>query len=200
MTNIDTIGSDTIGDSVGEAFERSQSRALRGLHSLLDDAGPHGVVSAEAVRSAIGSRQQARRSGPVRVYVACPLTEVAIACLIASNLSTARYEVTSTWHGVVKDGRESADPDMRRLILRQNLQDLARADMVVAWTASGKPKGTYGEIGRACAAGKPVVWIQGTWGDGASIDDADPMVTIVWSIKAEDVMRVVGEVSRTVRG
>ncbi len=120
-----------------------------------------------------------------RVYICSPLSEAPIANLIAADLRAAGFTVVSTWHANVDPTKpEPRDPRVRREILETNLRELARASAVVAWTASGTPKGTYGEIGRALARGLPVVWIQGDDGRGGSIDDADPGVRILSATEA----------------
>jgi nucleoside 2-deoxyribosyltransferase len=114
----------------------------------------------------------------VRIYVAAALGEAHVARLIANVLANHGYAVCSHWHGLCLVS-EVTDPRARRECLAENLADLTRCDVVVAWTAAGVPRATYGEIGYALALGKRVVWIQGERAEGACIFDADPGVVIV---------------------
>ncbi len=125
----------------------------------------------------------------MNIYVASPVTEAMIAEMIAFALRSAGHQVTSTWHRDVVSGQDPYAVYGKREALKTNLQDMHRADVMVAWTGSGVGKGTYGEIGRFLAQGKPVVWVQGSEGLGGSIDDADPGVTVVKSAREEDVLR-----------
>lgn len=181
-----------LGDPIGEHVV-SLIGERDALRKLLADAGPNGCVTADAVRTSLGVQ---RRPGPARIYVASPLTEAPIACLIADALRERGYQPTSTWHFDVQAGRDPCAMHGRQESLRINLQDMARADMCVAWTATGRGRGTYGEIGRMLAQGKPVVWIQGEGGEGSSIDDADPGVVIVRSCAEVDVMGAVERVAK----
>jgi hypothetical protein len=156
------------------------------------------------VESAIRSLREIRRSvasapsiaGPVPVYVAAPLSEVLTARVIADALRADGFAVASTWHATVEPGDVDEEGHSRRDALMSCLQDLARARMVVAWTATGTPRAAFGEIGVALACDKPVVWIQGNPArrEGRCIFDADPRVTVLSSLRTEDMLLAVRQV------
>ncbi len=75
--------------------------------------------------------------------------------------------------------QESRDPEVRTRILQANLSDISKSNLLVALTHVGNPKGTRGEIAWALGMGTPVLWIQGTNGEGSDIFDAHPDVDIL---------------------
>lgn len=124
------------------------------------------------------------------IYLAAPLAQAHVARLLATMLASAGHRITSTWHATAA----TVDPTHihdRRACLADNLQDLTRADLVVAWTAEGTPRATLCEIGHALATGKPVVWVQGAGGEGANIFDASPLVTVVREHREEVLLGAV---------
>jgi len=128
----------------------------------------------------------------LNIYVAAPITQVHVACLIAQALTADGFTVTSSWHSLVQStDRSPLDPRVRQDVLATNLSDLHRAALVVAWTGAGIPKATYSEIGWALARGKRVVWIQNSEGGETNIFDADPGVTILRETDTDAVVRTV---------
>jgi hypothetical protein len=128
----------------------------------------------------------------VSVYIAAPLGEFPLANLIANELRSAGYRVVSTWHADMAPGcKDPEHPKDRMMTLLGNVQELHRADLLVAWTASGTPKATIGEIVYMLALGRPAVWIQGPDRAGANLWDAHPLCEIVPSIQAADVLHAV---------
>lgn len=107
----------------------------------------------------------------VRVYVAGSRDIAGQADRLADFLRSDEVEITSKWHVNETKLVDPSDGDVRRKILRSNLEDLEKADFVVALMTSGKPKATYAEIGYALAEGKPVVWI-------GPVESEDPLACI----------------------
>jgi hypothetical protein len=127
------------------------------------------------------------------IYIAAPLSEWPVANCIARDLRLAGYRVVSTWHAAMAPG--CSDPEhlrARQEALLDNVRELHRADIVIAWTASGTPKATIGEIVHHLTLGRPVVWIQGPDRKGANLWDAHPCCEIVPSIEARVVLEAVG--------
>jgi hypothetical protein len=122
-------------------------------------------------------------SADVSVYVAAPLAHFRFARGFANTLTEAGFAISSSWHFAAfeDDVADPTDAPTRADILAMNLSDLVRADVVVALTAQGTPRGTLCEIGWHLALCKPVVWLQGPEGQGGCIFDASPLVTIVRS-------------------
>jgi nucleoside 2-deoxyribosyltransferase len=115
-----------------------------------------------------------------RVYVAAPFSQSPAANRIAAVLREAGYRVESTWHTDLPAGATDAtDPRTREEAAATCLAEVTRSDVVVAWTASGAPRGTYLEIGYALGLDRRVVWIQGPQRLGANVFDSDPRVTVV---------------------
>lgn len=138
------------------------------------------------------------------IYIAAPLAEFSSAEAAAYALREAGYRVVSTWHSTMRPGCcDPVDACTRQDTLLGNVQELHRADAMVAWTASGIPRATIGEIAYMLAHGRPVVWIQGPDRHGANIWDAHPLVEIVASVRVPDVMaalkRAEGRIDRDVR-
>src|SRR5690606_12261478 len=96
----------------------------------------------------------------LRVYVAPPTAEVMRARRVAAQLRAIEgVEVMSSWHDVLEEGAEepTSYPELKS-ILDTNLAQLECANWVVALTRKGAGAGVYGEIGRALAAEKWVLW------------------------------------------
>lgn len=114
----------------------------------------------------------------MRVYVAAPLGEVETARDVAEHLKLAGHGVVSRWVYQVDVGDcDPDDEDTRSRVLADNLVDLAQAEAIVAWTAAGRPRATYGEIAFALALGHRVVWIHSLTGYGRCLFDAHSCVT-----------------------
>lgn len=115
-------------------------------------------------------------------YLAAPLACATVdgePQALASTLRAAGYAVTSRWHDmVVANEVDPTDDEKRKQILAMNLEDLDRADVVVALVdnPAREPKATYGEITYALAKGKPVAWLHGPNGEGRNIFDAHALV------------------------
>lgn len=124
-----------------------------------------------------------RVDGRVLVYVAGPLSAKDDVRVVVSTLRTVPnhlLEVVSRWHDVSDDElRDPSDLAERTRLNDMNLADIDRADVVVAWTMTGRPCATYAEIGYAAAKGKVVLWIQGPEFAGANLFDAHPMVMVL---------------------
>ena len=119
----------------------------------------------------------------LRIYVAAPLGESHVARMIRDRLTAEGYDVVSRWtdrlDAATAPGAGSVTRDTLAAIHRENERELAAADLVVAWTAEGAPKTTYGEIATALSRGVPVVWLQGPNGEGGNAYDTDPLVTVL---------------------
>jgi hypothetical protein len=115
-----------------------------------------------------------------RVYVAAPMGEAHVADLLRALLDRAGFRVVSRWTDRLR--KQSARPSRKELtaIHRANSAELDDADLVVAWTAAGTPRATYGEIGAALAKGKPVLWLQGPRGEGSNSYDTEPLVRVLY--------------------
>lgn len=96
----------------------------------------------------------------LRVYVAAAKQLVVVARDAVSMLrDDACIHVVSRWQHKVEEGQDDpADDATMTAILRENLEDLRKADIVLAFTTRDAGRGVYGEIGRALAMGKLVVW------------------------------------------
>lgn len=116
---------------------------------------------------------------PLRVYVAAPTGEAHVARLLGKRLDAEGYHVISRW--TERLDRQPAHPsrDVLTAIHRENERELADADIVVAWTAAGEPKTTYGEIATAISLDTRVLWLQGADGRGGNAYDTDPRVTVI---------------------
>lgn len=113
----------------------------------------------------------------MRIYIACPLAHVTEAKRIAYRLSLEGHDVISRWHNIVQPGDvDPKDDDTRIDLLKQNVSDLMFAELVVVFAANGGGSATWGEVGFACAIGKPVVWWHGPNGEGRNLWDCHPSV------------------------
>lgn len=118
----------------------------------------------------------------MRIYIAAPRAEYAVARHLARDLNEAGHTIVSTWHTLADlDGAdETTDPAHRRELLERCIGDIAQADVLVAWTAQGMPRATIGEIVEMLRRHRrPVIWIQGPRGEGGNIWDADPLVLVI---------------------
>ena len=94
----------------------------------------------------------------MKAYVSSSYADRDRAQALMRTLEARGIEVTSSWLRVVPAEQTDAD---RRKAADMDLADVARADLLVAWTreASAQPRFTYGEIGHALALAKPVLWV-----------------------------------------
>lgn len=116
---------------------------------------------------------------PCAVYVAAPLGAAHLATWVADELVRRGFDVVSRWHRWVGEAGQTSDPvddTAREHILESNLEDLNRADVVVALTQVGTPRATFCEIAWALGNGLPVVWVSGPQGAGRCIFDAHRLV------------------------
>lgn len=94
----------------------------------------------------------------MKAYVSGSYADRPRAIALMQTLEARGVEVTSSWLRV--SPAEDSD-DERRRAADLDLADVARADILVAWTrdASAQPRFTFGEIGAALAQQKPVLWV-----------------------------------------
>lgn len=116
---------------------------------------------------------------PLRVYVAAPLAYKMRAAEVANGLSSAGFEVVSSWiPAALKEDGELRNFRARFTRQAQNEHDIMRADVLVALTAEGRPKATFAEIGFALALECPILWFQGAGGEGENLFDANMLVKV----------------------
>lgn len=129
----------------------------------------------------------------MRVYVAAPLRQATTAHAVGLALRP-EHEAVSGWHTLVL-GAVASDPtrvEDRCSILRANLEDLGRADVVVALCHRGDGRATFCEVGHVLARGLPVVWVQGERGEGRNIFDAHDLVHAVIVTAGVELPSLVG--------
>ena len=114
----------------------------------------------------------------LRIYVAAPMGEAHVAKLLGALLTREGYDVVSGWTARLDAQGPHPSDDALTAIQVANQHDLDRADLVVAWTAAGRPKATYAEIGWALANGTRVLWLQDEDGTGSSLFDRERLVTV----------------------
>jgi len=122
----------------------------------------------------------------LRVYMAASRDVAGDADQLAGRLAVrAGVEVVSRWHVNETKLVDPTSPSVRSDILRANLDDLKRADVVVALMDRGAPRATYAEIGYALADGQWVIWLKphtlqpGEYDPRACIFDAHSKVVCV---------------------
>lgn len=128
------------------------------------------------------------------IYIAAPLSQASKCEALAAILRERGHFPVSSWHRVVTKlglSADASDTVERKRVLDQNLRDLEAADMVVAITCDGLPRSTFFEIGYACKAGKPVVWVPAK--ENNPLCDAHEMITLVEP--GEDVHDVIDRVA-----
>lgn len=110
----------------------------------------------------------------IHVYISAPRCKVRIAQKLAIWLAANEAVIVSSWHvpRTVPAGSLVS-------ILKTSRRELAEADRVLAYTASGNPSVTLCEVGEATRLGTPVWWIQGPFGRGSNIYDQHPRVLIL---------------------
>lgn len=139
----------------------------------------------------------AREGLMISTYVASALSEAHVARLLVRSISAAGLRVVSRWHDAVTPGQcDPTDPHTRWGVLTDNLADLRRADVVVAYTATGTPRATFAEIGYALCLALPVVWLIGPGGEGRCLFTAHPLVreVVLGGSPADAVAAVVAAV------
>lgn len=96
-----------------------------------------------------------------RIYIASAFGERTRAESYAVRLSALGHEIVSRWHAPntkVKDELLITDRERAKL-LRANIADLGRADLVLVIGYAGTPRATWGEAAFAIALGKPVLFV-----------------------------------------
>ncbi len=123
---------------------------------------------------------------PLRVYVAGPLAYAMRSAEVAEGLTSAGFEVVSSWiPAALAENGELRNLQARATRQAQNEQDIRRADVLLALTAEGTPRATFAEIGFALALECPVLWFQGVAGEGENLFDANMLVKVELVIHAE---------------
>lgn len=131
----------------------------------------------------------------LRVYMAASRDVAGQADAIARQLTEANLEVVSRWHVNETKLVDPSSLTVRSDILSANLDDLSKADVVVALMDRGSPRATYAEIGWALANRQYVVWLkpetlsEGEYDPRACIFDAHDNVRIAKS-ECEIVLRL----------
>lgn len=124
---------------------------------------PHEAVAAataEALASITPLPDVKPRAGALRVYIAAPKAEVMRARRVAALLRASEgVQVMSKWHDIIDEGAEdpAAYAELKG-VLDANMGDLMPSHIVLALTLKGYGAGVYGEIGRAIAWKKQVIW------------------------------------------
>lgn len=139
----------------------------------------------------------------MRIYVAAPRAQYPVARHLARELSEAGHTIVSTWHTLPDlDGAdETTDTAHRRELLERCIDDIAQAEVMVAWTAQGTPRATIGEIVEMLRHHRrPVIWIQGPQGEGGNIWDASPLALVIRHVEQVSTVGTVLEVLRGIAG
>lgn len=129
-----------------------------------------------------------RRVIPVapRVYIAAPEGLATHAQGIGATLTGAGFVVCSRWHDVIGTEPHTTSPTVLRDRLHVNLVDLATADLMVLWSATGTPRTTYIEAGWAQMLGVPILWVQGLTG-ARTLGDHGPGVEVTLDDRLESL-------------
>lgn len=126
-------------------------------------------------------QRKLQRKEELCVYVAAPKAEIVRALNMVLRLrGIPGVTIVSRWHDVYVEG--TPDPDAHaeaERLLRDNVADLRRADLLVALTSETDGRGTYCEIGRALEREIDVVWSLER--GGRALDWADQRVLPVYS-------------------
>jgi nucleoside 2-deoxyribosyltransferase len=114
------------------------------------------------------------------VYIAAPLGEQARARAARESLTAAGLHVVSTWHERVAAGEPEPEADEdREYAAKSCARELARAQVLLAMTNQGVPRGTFVEVGMALAMAIPVFWLvpRETNDPRGTVFDSHPYVT-----------------------
>lgn len=192
----DTAAAEQVAkEACNEAMARGEETAADVLleelaevfHALLGERGGARVrveleqLAAVAVKlvEALDPTRDRLEDRRLRVYVAAPRGEAYVAALLGEQLIHAGFTLVSRWVERFHAQGDHVTREQLAAIHRANQAELASADLVVAWTAEGEPKATYGEIGQALALGTRVLWIQGPGGAGGNSYDTERLVRVV---------------------
>src|SRR5689334_19474121 len=94
------------------------------------------------------------------LYVAAPYAHKTDARNVAFTARAVGFSIASTWHDQPNEDEDTLSEERRAAIVRVLVSELARADVLVALTAEGRPRSTLVEVGIAIGLGKPVVFLQ----------------------------------------
>ncbi len=111
----------------------------------------------------------------ISAYLAAPLSERFRCRALAPRLGGLGVRVTSTWHDKT-NGVDPTDEELRMAYVREDLAELAQAEVVVGLLDVGTPRGTLFELGFAAALSKPIVWVSGRDGHGRCLFDSHLLV------------------------